>query len=195
MKMESKSLKKLEKIYKIFSLLWYLVIAAFIILTFAFIISSLNNSININSGLALESMIINIRISGDYISPPSMIALNILILLGLILVAYILYKMKTIIKNTINDTTAFSEVNIKAFRQIAYSLYVFAGFHLLLQLFLIVFTDLDNIFHELNQIQGLEISQNISLYIEPILLGIFLLIIVEIFKHGMQLQEDSESIV
>lgn len=194
MKMNTTSLKKLNSYSKLIKGLWYIGIVLGILIIISAVLFQ-TGALKDHFGLNMDYLGISIKIDSSYLNNSMFLSLHLSLFIFWALFMYILYKIKSIIENTIKNQTPFVKENINFLKHISFSFFVSAGLYILLKVVLSVFVVSNNIFDKINQIKGIEIEQVISAPEWPLIIGFLILILAEIFKHGYKLQQDSESII
>lgn len=194
MKINSESLKRLNFYSKLMKVLWYLGIAIGIFLVVTIVLYQAN-ILTDNFGLKLDFMGISIKVDNMYLNGTIFLLLQLSLLVFWGLFMYILNKIKYIIESTVDNKTPFLKKNIETLKHISYSFFISAGLLMAVEAIMSLFFISHNLFEEVNKLEGIEMNQVISIPEWPIIVGVLILILAEIFKHGYQLQQDSDSIV
>ena len=192
MRMHEKKLRKFNLYGKIANVLFVLIVVFGSILVAAalggaiyltatdFDFAKIVNFISINTvpdlGLLLPE--------GITLAFSTLLIIIIHLALGIAIAAYITKSVSNIFRNTVKDQTPFTEKTVRCLKSIGVAFLVYAGILFVLSMLVGVVTP------------HLEPSTfNVSIDGQTILLGLLILSLGEIFEFGMNLQQDTESIV
>lgn len=200
--MESKqSMEKILKYQKVLSFFYNMTwvigsmaLAALVIvniLYFANVLSPETASMNLQFNMLGLQLNIEGSLLGEGMKPAALIlTINALYILALLI--YVMKQLRAVFKSFIENSTPFMAENITRIKNIAYGLYVYSGVVVFTEVFTGMFMKGDIV---LKGIEGISITSNVSLPLWPIVCGIVISGIAEIFQHGLNLQKDSDSIV
>lgn len=201
MEMEQRSIEKLEKYYKAINFIFYAGLVLGILLLIGCLVVTVlaqaNGLLNLreNTSYNLRAPGFKVVLDGDYVETSVLVIMLYASVIFWGLILYLLGQLKGIVYRSLKEKTPFSVYNVKAVKNVAYSLFVYAVIFPLFELVISFMFDSDKVFQYFNQLQGIKVYNTITIQKWPILLGLFILILAEIFRHGMQLQQDSDSIV
>lgn len=189
--------EKFIKYKKLFNIIWYINLFSGLIAILAMVVLIVLHHSNIISlqsmvsGLAINYAGIGISLKGVYLSPYILSYIVINGSLVWVFLVIILYRFKKIYNVTILKGTPFVTDNVANIRKIAYYFIAFSIISFLIQA-CISYLYLDQI--AINN-SNIEIYTKISLPLWPILCGVIVVGLSEIFNIGLKIQQDNDTIV
>ncbi|MFP4015591.1 MAG: DUF2975 domain-containing protein [Halanaerobiales bacterium] len=185
---------RLNTYSKLISLIWYLILAVAVAVVVTVILILIGVVDSSAFGFSLEGF--GFRANITSLAADSGFLVNILLAAVLIfaLLIYIIKQVKDILRHTIGKGTPFIKENVLRMKSIAYSIFIYAIASFIIEVYFISTVD-KGIFNTINSLEQIEISARISIPLWPIVVGVLILILSEIFQYGYELQQDNDAIL
>lgn len=189
---------KLKSYDRILKVIWYLVLivglaasAAMIILC-AFSIAGRPLLQSQASGVELLAPGIVARISSRLISPWVYVFIVVDGMLEWLLLIFVLFQVRQIYKGFISRETPFFGENIAKLKKISY---YFLSYAIISFTFEIITGSLLSRVDIFKAVEGVELFTRADIPLMPVICGIIIFGVADIFDYGLKLQEDSDAIL
>ncbi|MFP4662069.1 MAG: DUF2975 domain-containing protein [Halanaerobiales bacterium] len=186
--------ERLNTYSKLFGLVWYIMLAISIVVVVS-VILILTGVIDSSAfNFSLQGFGFSANITGLASEDGFLFNILLAVILIFALLIYNIKQVREILRNTIERGTPFIKENVLRMKSIAYSIFVYAVVSLVLEVYFISTVD-ESVFSKISNLEQIEISSRLSIPLWPIVVGVLILILSEIFQYGYELQQDSDAIL